>query len=78
MFDTIMPDNQVTVAGIQKAIDAIAKHPASYGNHDIEDELYERVMRAIAEGRCSDPAACARVAIKTKEFPFPRYTASWF
>lgn len=75
MFDTIMPDEYVTLDGIQKTIDRIAEYGDFYGNHDLEDELYERVLRGIATGQCSDPVACAALALKTKDFPFPRYTA---
>lgn len=75
MYKTIMPDEYVTPDGIQRAIDAISRHPNHYENHDLEDELYRRVLKAIGEGQCSDPAECARLAITTQAFPFPRYTA---
>jgi hypothetical protein len=75
MFDSIMPDDFVTPTGVQRSIDAIARHPNTHNNHDIEDELYERILRAIATGKCSDPVACAALALETKQFTFPRYTA---
>ena len=70
-----MPDEIVTPEGCQRAIDAMSKYPTYHGAHDVEDELYSRILVAIAEGKCPDPTACARVAIKSKEFPFPRYTS---
>ena len=43
--------------------------------HAQEDDLYLRLLRAIADGSCSDPAACAREAIKTQEADFQRWCA---
>lgn len=70
-----LPEENVTPQAVQDVVERIGKFPTSYQNHDLEDELYEGVLRAIAAGQCSDPVACASIAIKTKDFPFPRYTA---
>jgi len=43
--------------------------------HAKEDELYLKLLRAIAEGTCTDPEACAQEAIKTQFMDFPRYCA---
>lgn len=41
--------------------------------HSEEDALHQDVLRAIADGRCDDPAACAREALKTTEIDFSRW-----
>jgi hypothetical protein len=33
----------------------------------MEDALYWEVLKAIANGTCSDPAACAQAALKTAD-----------
>ena len=43
--------------------------------HSREDALYERVLRAISENACADPAGCAREALKTAEISFARWGA---
>jgi hypothetical protein len=43
--------------------------------HAREDELYRDVLSAIAEGRCGDPAECARLALTTQEINFNRWCA---
>lgn len=43
--------------------------------HGSEDGLYERVLQAIADGTCEDPAVCAREALKTRDINFARWCA---
>lgn len=43
--------------------------------HSAEDDLHKAVLKAIAAGRCADPAACAHEALKTDEIEFPRWCA---
>lgn len=43
--------------------------------HVLEDELYLKVLRGIADGTCEDPQQVAKEAIKTQNISFPRYCA---
>ena len=43
--------------------------------HLSEDELYQEVMEAIANGECDDPAGCAKEALKTLDIDFSRWCA---
>jgi hypothetical protein len=43
--------------------------------HSLEDKLHQKVLEAIANGRCDDPQACASIALRTQGFDFPRYCA---
>lgn len=43
--------------------------------HSMEDKLHQDVLLAIAEGRCADPAACAREALATRSIEFSRWYA---
>ncbi len=43
--------------------------------HGAEDDLHQEVLRAIADGICDDPAACARGALATLEIKFSRWCA---
>jgi len=43
--------------------------------HCMEDTLHQDVLRAIGEGAATDPAACAREALKTSEIEFARWYA---
>jgi hypothetical protein len=43
--------------------------------HSLEDELHEKVLDAIASGKCGDPAGCAKLALTSKEIDFPRWYA---
>ena len=43
--------------------------------HAEEDDLHVAVLKAIADGKCADPAACAREALKTTEMKFARWLA---
>ncbi len=43
--------------------------------HVREDELHVDVLSAIADGRCTDVAACARLALTTLDIDFDRWYA---
>ena len=43
--------------------------------HSMEDALYGALLSAIAEGRCVDPAACAKAALATQKISFARWYA---
>jgi hypothetical protein len=43
--------------------------------HGAEDNLHHRVLRAIADGKCDDPQACAAAALATLQLDFARWCA---
>jgi hypothetical protein len=43
--------------------------------HIAEDELWERVLRYIADGKADDPQHLALVALETKKIDFHRWCA---
>jgi hypothetical protein len=43
--------------------------------HCKEDELHQDVLRAIADGTCDDPVACAAAALETEKIEFARRCA---
>lgn len=43
--------------------------------HTDEDKLHRDVFRAIADGKCEDPAACARAALESLDLDFERACA---
>lgn len=43
--------------------------------HCAEDGLHQDVLRAIADGECADPAACAAAALATLKISFARWCA---
>lgn len=43
--------------------------------HSMEDDLHQKVLRAIARGTAVDPAACAAAALTTLDLDFPRWCA---
>lgn len=43
--------------------------------HGREIDLHKDVLRAIANGKCEDPAACAKEALRTTRIKFKRVTA---
>ncbi len=56
----------LTAADVKKRVKAITKK--AYDNDDVQEQegyLHADVLSAIAEGRCEDPRACAREAVKT-------------
>jgi hypothetical protein len=69
----------ITPNDINLAIEAMKDPDQFLGDeellHRIEDELHEIVLRSIADGRCSDPAACSRIAMLTCDMEFSRWYA---
>lgn len=45
------------------------------GAHIAEDNLHQSVLRAIRDGQCDDPAACAGAALETFDLAFDRWFA---
>ena len=43
--------------------------------HGAEDDLWERALRTIADGRADDPQHLALVALETKKIDFQRWCA---
>lgn len=44
-------------------------------SHNLEDALHFELLRAISEGRCTNSVLASKIAIKTHQIDFPRYTA---
>jgi hypothetical protein len=60
---------------VRNAVDEIIAYSSDDEKaHDLEDDLYERVLRAIASG-ARYPRALARAALLTKELKFKRWCA---
>ena len=64
----------LTLAEVRATVKAIKKLPWESA-HALEDALYVRVLRAIAEGGLSEGhgAALAEEALKTRNFNFARW-----
>lgn len=43
--------------------------------HGAEDTLHQDVLRAIADGKCENPRACAKAALGTLKLDFSRWYA---
>jgi hypothetical protein len=66
----------MTKAEVIAEVDGIRRyHDDGEAAHGQEDRLHKRVLRAIAEGACDDPAGCAAEALKTLEIDFARWCA---
>ena len=66
----------MTIKEIQDRIEKIrALDDDDERQHRVESYLHRDVLRAIADGTCEDPAACAREAMKTWDLPFERWYA---
>lgn len=66
----------LTVDDVLKAVaDIDAARGDDEAAHSMEDDLHQRVLSAIAKGRCADPQACAAAALKTNEISFARWCA---
>lgn len=66
----------MTVKYIEKQVQFIASIAGDdEAAHGMEDSLYAEVFQAIAEGRCSAPADCARAVLETKKLDFARWCA---
>lgn len=70
----IGPDD--VIARIQQMAEgANASWPDDEQLHAVEDSLWAEVLQSIAQGRCTDPAACAREALKSCKIDFCRWYA---
>ena len=68
----------ITVGDVRKVVATVRAQAEAGDNeaaHAIEDGLHQSVLRAIAEGRCADPAACAAAALETRRIEFARWYA---
>jgi hypothetical protein len=66
---------EMDVKGVEKRVREIRRIKKDYeAAHAREDDLYEDVLRTIAEG-AENAQGLARAALKTKKIDFPRYTA---
>ena len=66
----------MTVAEVKERLREIAAKRGDDENaHGMEDELHQDVLRAVAEGRCSDAAGCAAEALKSLDIDFARWCA---
>ncbi len=70
------------VSDVKKRIEEIASmkfrsgKPDAEAAHGAEDELYERVLRAIASSTSlANARALASAALETKKLDFPRWTS---
>lgn len=66
----------LTVQEVRECVDNIAKK--TYDDevaHSMEDGLHQEVLRAIANGACENPQACAAEALKTCDLSFCRWCA---
>lgn len=68
----------MTVADVQERLAKIrilaeaCDHEAA---HSEEDLLYTEILQAIADGKCTDPAAVAREAVTSDSIKFYRWCA---
>lgn len=58
-----------------KELEDIYKGGDHEASHGTEDYLRYEVLKAIANGECEDPQACAKEAIRTEDFDFERWCA---
>lgn len=67
---------RMTVENVRKAVARIKRlSDDDEAAHGAEDELHQSVLRAIAQGYCDDPAACAASALMTLDIDFERWCA---
>jgi hypothetical protein len=70
-----MADEKLTVEDIKRRVAKIdAEKDDDETAHGSEDQLWEDVLKAIADG-AEDPAALAREALKTRDIEFSRWRA---
>ena len=66
----------MTIDEIKARVERIKACGGDYeAAHSEEDKLHQDVLRAIRDGECEDPDACAAEALKTLELDFIRYCA---
>jgi hypothetical protein len=65
----------MTVEHIREWLDEIrakAKEGDHEATHGREDSMYQELVWSIAKGKCDDPAACCKEALKSKRIKFRR------
>jgi hypothetical protein len=71
------PEGRCTPEAVGARVEEIRQRAEQFqhdgGPHAMEDTLYRDVLRAIAEGRCDEPAACALEALRADGLDFPRW-----
>lgn len=68
--------DKLTIEQVQAGVDHIASVTGDPEvAHSHEDDLYELVLQAIADGSVDDPPALAKCALQTKSLKFPRWCA---
>lgn len=66
----------MTVDDVKKYVaDIDAMRDDDENAHSLEDELHVAVLKAIADGECTDPVGCATEALKTLFIDFSRWCA---
>ncbi len=72
-----MSEPRLTVAWIRQQVAAIKEVQADdEAAHSKEDALWAKVLMAIADERCDDPAShCAGEALNTQKLNFARWCA---
>jgi hypothetical protein len=65
-------DHKIVISAVQE-IEAAAGDPETA--HLLEDALYERLLRAIADDNCANVRLCAELALQSKDLKFPRRCA---
>ena len=60
---------------VQARVDLIASVGDDEKAHTLEDALYKDLLVSISMGLCINPAACAKVALKTQALKFSRWTS---
>lgn len=58
-------DDEVTAELVRGCVDWVGETADADNMKRREAVLHQEVLRAIAEGRCNDPAACADEALRT-------------
>ena len=63
----------MTVDDVKATLDSIRGKTKDWeAAHSMEDALFADVLRAIAKGKCSDPKAIAKAALKSLDIDFKR------
>lgn len=67
---------EVTVSTVRASVASVDEVKSDYAMaHSLESDLHLEVLRAIAEGRCAEPAAVAKEALATRAIEFARHCA---
>lgn len=67
----------LTVEMVKKEVESIRAQAVedrwSGDCHLREDDLFEKVLRAVADFQCADPAGCALAALESKNIEMDRW-----